>query len=571
MTTPAPVITSEQINNLPLLLGILNDLGIRDQIDAHIRPHGHWQGASLGTLATIWLSHILQERSHTLLPVRTWAHDRAHTINTLLDITLRDTDCTDDRLANLLTKLGTPALQSALDAALMQHWIRVYHLPTDTVRLDTTSVSVYHATDDPISLMQPGQSKDHRPDLAQFKLMLASLDPLGLPLATHLVAGNRADDPLYVPAYHAACAVAGTRAVLVVGDSKMAALATRGTIVAGGSRYLCAYRPPSASGELDGWIADALAHPERQLVLTQTDARTGQQRVTARVDQRQREQCWIDPATQREQRWTERVLVRQSLAYQAGMQRRLERSLLRLSAHLDGLRKPPTQGRTRYATALDVQAEVAKRVAAAKLDGLVQTRLCEATTAAGKRGWVVEAVWVDWQAWQARVARLGWQVYVTNTVAEALDVATIEATYGQQAVQERSFSRLKTRTLHIRPLYVRDERRIAGLVWLLTLALRVLVVVEQRVRQALAARQEEVVGLNPASRTQATTRPTTERVLKAFGNLTRTRIEVAGKVYWHVSALNATQQHILHLLGLPPDLYDRLATLEPNLLLHLRE
>ena len=82
----------------------------------------------------------------------------------------------------------------------------------------------------------------------------------------------------------------------------------------------------------------------------------------------------------------------------------------------------------------------------------------------------------------------------------------------------------------IRPLYVRDERRIAGLVWLLLLALRVLVLVEQRVRQALAERNQELTGLNPASRTQTTTQPTSERILKAFKNLTRSQIELGGDV-----------------------------------------
>lgn len=32
------------------------------------------------------------------------------------------------------------------------------------------------------------------------KLMMATLDPLGLPIASEIVAGNSADDPLYEPA-----------------------------------------------------------------------------------------------------------------------------------------------------------------------------------------------------------------------------------------------------------------------------------------------------------------------------------------------------------------------------------
>ncbi|HSH79131.1 MAG TPA: hypothetical protein VLA19_11445, partial [Herpetosiphonaceae bacterium] len=79
-------------------------------------------------------------------------------MNTLLGITLRDTDCSDDRLANLLTMVGTPATQAALDAALLQQWLRVYRLPTETIRLDSTSVSVYHDPEEPDSLLQLGHS-----------------------------------------------------------------------------------------------------------------------------------------------------------------------------------------------------------------------------------------------------------------------------------------------------------------------------------------------------------------------------------------------------------------------------
>jgi len=35
--------------------------------------------------------------------------------------------------------------------------------------------------------------------LRQIKAMMATLDPLGLPLALEVVSGEQADDPLYVP------------------------------------------------------------------------------------------------------------------------------------------------------------------------------------------------------------------------------------------------------------------------------------------------------------------------------------------------------------------------------------
>jgi len=150
-----------------------------------------------------------------------------------------------------------------VDHALLTDWIQVYALPTKTVRLDSTSVSVYHDDPPPTGLLRRGHSKDHRPDLAQFKAMLASLDPLGLPVAAQIVPGNRADDTLYIPAYEAAVATLGTVDVLVVGDSKMGARATRAHSAANESAYLCAYRPAGATAtdEITGWIEEALAHP----------------------------------------------------------------------------------------------------------------------------------------------------------------------------------------------------------------------------------------------------------------------------------------------------------------------
>ena len=86
--------------------------------------------------------------------------------------------------------------------------------------------------------MQFGHSKDD-PDRPQFKIAAAVLDPLGLPLATAVVPGNATDDPLYVPAIQAVQQSLGVGGRTYVGDCKMAALATRAFVAAGGDFYLC--------------------------------------------------------------------------------------------------------------------------------------------------------------------------------------------------------------------------------------------------------------------------------------------------------------------------------------------
>ena len=47
-------------------------------------------------------------------------------------------------------------------------------------------------------LLQFGHSKDD-PTRPQIKVMMGSLDPLGMPLATDVLSGERADDGLYIP------------------------------------------------------------------------------------------------------------------------------------------------------------------------------------------------------------------------------------------------------------------------------------------------------------------------------------------------------------------------------------
>jgi transposase len=65
--------------------------------------------------------------------------------------------------------------------------------------------------------------------------MQALLDPLGMPLATDVVSGERADDPLYVPCIQRVQASLGRRGLLFVGDCKMAAQDTRAFIALAGA------------------------------------------------------------------------------------------------------------------------------------------------------------------------------------------------------------------------------------------------------------------------------------------------------------------------------------------------
>ena len=86
------------------------------------------------------------------------------------------------------------------EAELGGHLIRVYDLRTERVRLEPTTASGYCGVTEE-GLFQWGHSKNKRPDLAQVKIMLATLDPLGLPVATPGAIGGKGRRPLVRPCY----------------------------------------------------------------------------------------------------------------------------------------------------------------------------------------------------------------------------------------------------------------------------------------------------------------------------------------------------------------------------------
>jgi transposase len=140
----------------------------------------------------------LTESNHRKHPVQSWVKQAQETIVKITDQQVHELDFTDDRLTLLLRRLSKPATWQAIEVELSRSILRVYELTPKTVRLDTTTVSGYHEGGDE-SLFQYGYSKDD-PTLKQVKLTVAALDPLGLPIVSQVVAGNIADDKLYVPA-----------------------------------------------------------------------------------------------------------------------------------------------------------------------------------------------------------------------------------------------------------------------------------------------------------------------------------------------------------------------------------
>jgi transposase len=175
---------------------------------------------------------------------------------------------------------------------------------------------------------------------------------------------------------------------------------------------------------------------------------------------------------------------------------------------------------------------------------------------------------VDEEALEAVVRRLGWRIDSTNQPAAQLSLEQAVLAYRHEYQVERSFGRLKGRPLSLRPMYVQRDDHATGLLRLLSIALRVLILLEFSVRRQLAAEEaslrrgldQALSGLYAGNPKRETARPTAERLLEAFRDVTLTVIETVGQIYCHSTALSPLQERILELLGFSSRVYRRLCT-----------
>src|SRR5215510_8795657 len=154
--------------------------------------------------------------------------------------------------------------------------------------------------------------------------------------------------------------------------------------------------------------------------------------------------------------------------------------------------------------------------------------------------------------------RLGWRIYGTNQPLASLSLAQAVLAYRSEYQVVRSFGRLKGRPLSLTPMYVQRDDHATGLMRLLSIALRVLTLLEFVGRRHLALEEVKMAGLYAGNPKRETARPTAECLLEAFGEITLTMIELPQQMLRHVTPLSAIQLRILEMLGFSAEVYMRL-------------
>jgi len=565
-------IEHERVDDVPVIIGVGNQLGLATILDRHLGTHGLQQGLNNGELTLGWLGYILSQADHRKSAVQEWANDNANMLGKLLGYRLRETEFSDDRLSVILSRLSKDDVWAAIESELWAATTTVYQIEVGGVRLDSTTSYGYHQPQEEGIMQYGGHSKDHRPDLPQLKLMAAAAEPSGHMIACDVKAGQCADDPLYIPLIKRVREILSQRGLLYAGDAKMAALGTRAHLAFHQDYYVVPLPLTGTTArEFEQWV-DACVEGEQTATLVWDD-----ERLIATGYEFERTQTAVVEA--QSITWTERVLVVRSSALAARQSTQLEARLARAQAKLNALTPEPGRGKRQIREEQALQAAIDRVLEQYDVHGLLSVRWQkEQTTTTRYQGpghpgpdrptyietitrYVITSVQRNEAAIVACGYRLGWRAYATNTPALKLPLAQAIVHFRGGWCVERDFHLVKDLPLGLSPLFVWKDDQVKGLVRLLTLALRVLTLIETQVRKGLAKDQTALAGLYEGQPNRTTTRPTGKRILRAFARakIALTRVELPDEMHWHITPLLPLHKQILKYLHLPMSLYTELA------------
>lgn len=447
----------EAVEDIPVLLAKLERMQVQKMADQHFMPHGNWRGCSVGQAVLVWLAYILTEGDHRLSYLQEWVKAREKPLSACLKTNIRAEDFSDDRLEILLDMFGDDENWRLYDCDMTRGLVRVYKLKGKLIRLDSTSGSGYWQVSED-GLFQFGHSKDHRPDLPQFKVMLATLDPLGLAVGIQVPSGEKADDPLYIPAIDQVRQNLGHHGLFFVGDSKMMAFETRLHAVAGGDCYLGPFSKTQIDDETLTILLKLVSEGRQPLEVIQRKEKDIAEGFETSVE-------LSGTVGEKEMKWTERRLVVRSYQHAHAATQAFEARLAEAASDLEKL-NDRGRGKEHFRDTESLINAAQAVLKKHKVEGCFCFSCEESTTEYQVRPYkerpaetrteheVTLRFEQDETAIQQRARLFGWRVYGTNQPVADFSLEKLVCAYRDEYLVERNFGRLKGKSLALTPMYL---------------------------------------------------------------------------------------------------------------------
>lgn len=538
-------IRSNLVGDLPLLSQILKQSKVVERIDDHFPTHPNRKGPSVGKTVMVWLLYIISENDHRLSHVESWVEQSIDVLRWLCDAPhLESSHFSDDYLGSLLERFSVSSQWLAYEAAQNQALLQIFDLEQSLVRLDATNVKSFRLAD---GLFQIGHSKQRRSDLPQIKLMLASIDPLAMPIASYIVSGQRADDGLYIPAIDQARQSLKQQGLLYVGDTKLGNQANFAYLAGSQNWYLCPLSLRQFSEEQLAQAIDIALTNSHSIKKVQWHEQT-----IAHVYELP--SVWLSNEEQ-SLSWSHRHLLVKSLDLAKRMTEGLDKRLKKAQQEILE-RFVPKQGRRIFMHIDQAQTFIDRVLKRYKVKTVLKAQLQLVADSKRSRKLVHCQLKIDQVNLQQLVQLHGWRVYATNCPEQQLSAEQIVIIYRQEYRIEQNFHQLLNKITQLMPIFLSKQNRIQGLIRLLLLALKFVAIIQDKVRKTLHSTQDFLTRLIPGNPRRKVLQPTTSLILRAFKTIRLYMFQLPrGQIQYQVEPLDNIQLKILDLLNLDRTIY----------------
>jgi len=552
-------VKTERVDDILLIKAEFAKSNLTKLLESYFPDHGNWKGISGGKATVGFLTYILSCSDHRISHVETWAAQRLNTLKYCLNSpNMTQKDFTDDKLGSLLDKYSDDEKWTAFEKAHNQRLINVYDLglKSETIRLDAMITQSHRAAKGDF---QFGHSKQHRSDLPQLKTMVATLDPLAMPLFSVTVSGNTSDDVLYLPVIKELMTSLTLLHQLFVGDAKMGSLEIRSFLQLNNQYYLVPLSKKQCTPtQLAGYIA------KKPKQLTQITTKDKEEKVIIKAQAFELTEQIEAPINGIS--WEERRIIVYSPAYAKRQQISFETRLTKAQKELH-LLLVAKQGRKKLATKEKVFSSVTQILTKHKVSDFLEVAIDEQIELVSVRKYKDRPeeirqissfelnITINETAKAEHLEKLGWRAYACNAPVERLNTIQVVECYRDEYKIEHKFDELLNRITALMPVYLGIPARIKGLIRLLLLALKYVSLIEYQVRAELKTTKQTVKELYPGNPERATDKPTTNMILKAFNHIHLTVISIEDKIHVKIADLKPIQLEILELLKIPPEIY----------------
>ncbi len=540
-------LTAEHSDDIPLLIAHMCRMGMPQILDRHIPTRAYWGNLTSGWIAVVWLTHILSCSDLKASAIQQWVSSRSGTLHRCIGSEVTPIDVDIDRLHDLLIGLSCDHQWHAIEYDLNRHMLDTWMWATEQIHVRMYESRVWHIS--PNGLFLVNQPHLWRARMSRQPMALVTLNPLNMPLVLHSFS-ERMHPASFSDLVKRISQNLPPRRYRFTGDA-LTVVELRSAIHRYNHEYLCLL--PASQSVLDTSLAATYQAP----FLSENGYPVPSSLLSDGIE-------WLMPMrvdfNGSPVIWNERRIAIRSPNHarisEEALRVRLthaQAALLALCERKRGKRRPRTIEALRESARAILDSYQVHGLLHLDFDEQIEERMVRRyrgrPTGVRIERDVRMNVSVDTDALSRAVQSMGWQVFGSNITPPE---PTREQLLALTLLTASGFERLHGRPISLVPHNVHSSELEIGLIRLLSLGLRTLASLEAIARKRLIEEGVLTFSANQDNGRSAL-RNTGERLLDAFRDITFSP-------GFHpdssdMTPLSPLQQRVLHLLELPPEIY----------------